>query len=451
MATVFRVPRVERLLGCALDVADEESLRGLCAGRVREDSDLEFKRDLYGGSDADKRALAGDIAAIANITSGVLIIGIEEDDGAAAGLSPVPVNDDEARRLRQTIVSGVAPSLAFSIWMVPSAADPTLGYYLIAVPRSPDAPHAVRVADGLRYPRRHGNVIRYLSESEVADAYRDRFRSATSRVDRVGEVYREGREQLKPVDDGVWLAVAVVPAVPGIFEVCQRTMKVVKDAWVRRWDGGFGRNVVAGWYAVSSGVRRVIVSGDASPDGRSGYGHIELHSDGSAFAARVVWGGTPQGWDAPGVQGIDDELLLDAALSVIGAAVDHAVTYASGGDALLRLSLVGLPQDGVALVHHRRHGMPRQCTGTRVLHRSLLGDHTIAIADVSGSPREFLLAVRAALNDVFQGFGLPEAPQITETGEVRLGFISHTNRAAVLKWAEDTGVEVVQTAPDQGV
>ncbi|WP_146173749.1 hypothetical protein [Saccharothrix carnea] len=52
---------------------------------------------------------------------------------------------------------------------------PGTGFILIAVPRSPLGPHAVVVNDSLRYPRRHGRMTTYLSESDVAQAHRDRF------------------------------------------------------------------------------------------------------------------------------------------------------------------------------------------------------------------------------------------------------------------------------------
>jgi hypothetical protein len=54
--------RLTDLLGARVDEITEEHLARLVAGGVREDGDLDFKRDRYGNSDSDKRELAADIA-----------------------------------------------------------------------------------------------------------------------------------------------------------------------------------------------------------------------------------------------------------------------------------------------------------------------------------------------------------------------------------------------------
>jgi hypothetical protein len=76
----------------------------------------------------------------------------------------------------------------FDIMRLEDPARPGHGFVLIAVLRSPLAPHAVIVNDGLRYPRRNGATTRYLSEPEVAAAYRDRFTAINRQADRVLEV-----------------------------------------------------------------------------------------------------------------------------------------------------------------------------------------------------------------------------------------------------------------------
>jgi hypothetical protein len=77
----------------------------------------------------------------------------------------------------------VLPLPVFDVVRVEDPARPGHGLVLIAVPRSQLAPHAVIVNDGLRYPRRNGATTRYLSEPEVAAAYRERFAAAQRQAD----------------------------------------------------------------------------------------------------------------------------------------------------------------------------------------------------------------------------------------------------------------------------
>src|SRR4051812_25208113 len=92
--------RFEALTGQRIEELDNAGIERLVAQRVREDSDLEFKEVLYGASDADKRELVADIAALANGVGGILVLGIREEDGAAAALSPVDLSDQAELTMR---------------------------------------------------------------------------------------------------------------------------------------------------------------------------------------------------------------------------------------------------------------------------------------------------------------------------------------------------------------
>jgi hypothetical protein len=86
---------------------------------------------------------------MANTVGGVLVIGVDEVDGVATGLTPVPLTDEVTDRMKQWLAEYLAPYLATDIKRVPKETDPTTGYYLVVVPRSPDAPHAVFVSPRL--------------------------------------------------------------------------------------------------------------------------------------------------------------------------------------------------------------------------------------------------------------------------------------------------------------
>lgn len=62
----LRSRRLERLFAARLDSVSHEQVAALVDNQVTEHYDLDFKRGLYGSKDADRRDLAGDVAAMAN-------------------------------------------------------------------------------------------------------------------------------------------------------------------------------------------------------------------------------------------------------------------------------------------------------------------------------------------------------------------------------------------------
>ena len=65
-------------------------LQGLIDNGVHENVALEFKWQMYGGSDAEVREMLRDVASIVNAEGGAIAIGIDEGlDGRAAALVPV--------------------------------------------------------------------------------------------------------------------------------------------------------------------------------------------------------------------------------------------------------------------------------------------------------------------------------------------------------------------------
>lgn len=111
---------------------------------------------MYAQRDKAHQDAATDVAAMANGPGGAIFLGVRDDDGAAVEITPVAFSEVTELRLRQAIVSQAAPAPLFVIHRVPLAADRDRGLYLVVVPPSPYAPHAVRLNVRLGYPRRHG-------------------------------------------------------------------------------------------------------------------------------------------------------------------------------------------------------------------------------------------------------------------------------------------------------
>jgi predicted HTH transcriptional regulator len=188
----------------------------LVANQVPEAFELDFKSEMYGSSDKDKHDAATDVAAFANTAGGLLAVGIGEDDQARAFTAPgVALIEADERRIRQIVASRVVPMPVMDVIRVEDPAMPGHGFVLIAVPRSPLAPHAVVVNEALRYPRRNGATARYLSEPEVAAAYRERFAAVRRQTDRSQEIESDALDRLSTADDQVWVVTSLVPDLAG--------------------------------------------------------------------------------------------------------------------------------------------------------------------------------------------------------------------------------------------
>ena len=137
-------------------------------------------------------------------------------------------SEADERWIRQVVASLVAPMPAFDIIRVEDPASAGRGFVLIAVARSPLAPHAVLVNEGLRYPRRNGATTRYLSEPEVAAAYRERFAGVHRQSDRAREIEADALRRLSTTDDQVWVVTSLVPDLAGELALDQAALSTAR-------------------------------------------------------------------------------------------------------------------------------------------------------------------------------------------------------------------------------
>lgn len=110
------------------------------------------------------------------------------------------------------------------------------GFYLIAVGRSLLAPHGVMALGDNKqktyWPVRAGATTRYLSEPELADFYRRRFRGEEARDQEVDRVWREGMARL--IGKPLWVyhsaeAVEIPGALPARGEFTVESFSVGLD------------------------------------------------------------------------------------------------------------------------------------------------------------------------------------------------------------------------------
>lgn len=421
------LPRVEALLGSKLDQVTEPSLRRLVEHRVVEDADLDFKRTPH--DDGEK--LAADVTAMANTVGGVLVLGVDEADGVATSLTPGPLTDEVSNRMTQWLAEYVAPYLATEIRRVPTEADESQCYYLVVIPRSADAPHAVasRRKGTLRYYQRDGGRNRPLAESEVANEYRTRFRGEQSQIDRLQTVSLDGARAVAVDKEAVWLAASLVPNSPGMTEISARRVREI-DAWARGYGGHRGDGPFERWQPggevgsgqVMTGVGRFLLSSVLRGGVRPRFCHAELHRDGAGFAASEFLQQPDKQGTPLGLRGAD---VFTRAAGLVRLLVDHAVmNTGANGEALARCELLVGEGAVVQLGFLGAFGDTWEAyTLTRALHAApSVETHTISLDAVARNPVERLVAARLLVTDIVHAFGLPEVLQVTSEGDFNLSY-----------------------------
>ena len=112
----------------SLDQLTAADLASLVTNAVEEGRKLDYKRELPGSSDADKRELCADVSSFANTSGGYLLFGVDEDQGVPIGLLGLTeLNIDETRQIIENLVRDCVkprlPGLSIGACNVPQKLD----------------------------------------------------------------------------------------------------------------------------------------------------------------------------------------------------------------------------------------------------------------------------------------------------------------------------------------
>jgi len=420
----------------------------LISNQVAEAFDLDFKSEMYGSSDRDKRDAATDVAALANTAGGLIMGGIAEDDQARAAAAPrVALSDADERRIRQIVASQVVPMPVIDVIRVEDPARPGHGLVLIAVPRSPLAPHAVIVNEGLRYPRRNGATTRYLSEPEVAAAYRERFAAAHRQADRAREIEADALDRLAVADDQVWVVTSLVPDLPGELVIDQAALSAARNELTGQRPLIMPSSL--SWGRVSIGRRRLLADGAMDSGRTARWLSADLHDDGAGvFAAHVLSPASPaaaSGTGEPEVRRVIDESVVNGILSGLRFLAGHARDRAAaGGNALVRSQLYPVSRQQPLQLAQYRRGFT-DSLGTQIMTDAAPPPERVApLESIASDGPDLISAAYLLATDIFQGFGVAEAAQLTLDGAVRLPYWNPDLLPHIQQWAAGAGITATQ-------
>lgn len=445
-----RLPLLESVLGCPAADITWDVVRSLVERQVAENLCLDYKSTLYGPkSKADE--LAKDVAAFANASGGLLILGVSEDNQArASGIPGVELADPERLRMIDATlrVAPLVPDLTLGELSNPD--NPTCGVYLILVPASAQAPHAAQHETRFSWPVREDRKTRWMREPELASRYRDRFLGRAAQDARLETVAEEG---LRALNDGTagWLTLALTPAKAGRLP----TDRDLCRAWRQEQSGSspWGHVLLAGDVAI--GRRRAILSDQVPFTGRSLDHHFELHEDGSGFAAILIPGTRPA--DGPGQElptsatwvDIDDVSIWSAGL--LDILVRHATHAGASGEFEARAQIVGGHYRGdrsapLSKIVVEPFNIKGANFGTRRVpaSRSLFEPTALRVTvwpGVAGSPRDLIASAADIATGLISEFGaVPSVPLLRADGTVSKDSPKSPKVGSFRDWAELQGI-----------
>jgi hypothetical protein len=337
-----QIPRLAKIMGADVTQADAASVAALVAAKIPEDTDLDYKQanDLTG--DDNKEELAKDVTGMGNSRGGLLVIGIEQDAQACAkNATPVPISDAITTQMEQILRARVVPWLAdVTIRPVPLTGTPGTGFYLIATPRSPLAPHAVRTQGPSKpryaYAHRAGTTTRWLEETEIADAYRNRFRLAEEHTAQAQRLFDENPipRPDKIGAEAAWIELALVPAVPAERRLDTGFINAVR-AFLTDWAATSPAPALASGGQLTVARRRVHIG--------TGKTFLDLHTNGSAFIRACVSVWRPSAYAAPAPLPMWAVTLEHMTLGAIDLAARYALWAGGYGDADILARTNGIP------------------------------------------------------------------------------------------------------------
>ena len=155
----------------SFNAIDKSDIEALISNEVRESRTIDYKKELPGKTDDDKKELLADISSFANAGGGDLVFGIEEEEGIPKKAEGVGGDlDAEKLRIESLIRDGLQPRITgIGIKIVEGFSKGSV--LIVRIPKSWNAPHMVVFKKSSRFFTR-SNAGKYpMDVTEIRSAF----------------------------------------------------------------------------------------------------------------------------------------------------------------------------------------------------------------------------------------------------------------------------------------
>ncbi len=186
----------------------EQDLQRLVDDQVQERDIVEYKRDIYGNSDSEKREMLKDIASMANHHGGYLLIGIDEDEEG------IPINlggiepSNHVERIRSSCLDNIDKRIVgLEIKDIPLSNGKLV--IVVSIPQSLNAPHMITHQGVNQCWKRHGRQKDKMTIDEIGEAF-DRRLSNLNSLDRF--IFTRKAQVLENIGGQTQMVISASPA-----------------------------------------------------------------------------------------------------------------------------------------------------------------------------------------------------------------------------------------------
>ena len=425
-----------QVLGVSAEKLTAETIAQLVADSREEDQVLDFKLVMPDPADKkSRRNFFANVSAFANANGGLLVYGVREDPKTdrAAELCPVPEAD--RTRLTRMLDTAVWPRVRDVRWHPLPVGDDTY-YYVLEVPPSSMAPHAVWDKPNLTYWRRSGKDRHELNEAEVAREYRWRFDAEREAVRLGDKLVSLARRRLAGDRGCLWLTAVPLNRHTRIMRPLAAALPLLKqnimpDPFLAFANVGFlGPEVRVG--------HRCLEFAEAwdTPGARHKWATLgdrgQFLSQLSATVRRIeVHDGQHEGpW-------LNATELIRGVLLALLAYSRLAARFHLSGEATVRAGIMLAPGKHVYHLPPGRFPTPLPCREDV--------DAAGTEADVSDIA-DMMRAAKDVLDDLASAFGMGEFVHLSRQGQLVLSAFYPQDRKSWSDWANAEGVPFIEEA-----
>jgi hypothetical protein len=161
---------MENIFQKKLDEIACSDINNLITIGYKERQSIEYKKEMYGRSDSDKKEMLKDISSMANAYGGYLLIGIEAD-ASGIPIKPFHIADAEKERdrIEQSCISSIEPRIS-GLKSKTIKLDSGEEIIIIFIPRSIKKPHMVSFSGLDQFWIRHNDKKFPMAVEEIKDA-----------------------------------------------------------------------------------------------------------------------------------------------------------------------------------------------------------------------------------------------------------------------------------------